>query len=87
MIYKIYIIGLILMIIWWAILAIMVFERNIYDKLDKDSQNRIDDLRFTLEEFKNDNLQVTYFFISLFVSFLWPIVVPYILFQRIKDKF
>jgi hypothetical protein len=84
MIVKIYIIGLFVMIVWWGILSLLVFEEKIYEKMDASTQLNIDELRQNLEEMGPNNLQLTYFFVSMFVSFLWPIIVPYLIYTRIK---
>jgi hypothetical protein len=85
MILKIYIIGLVLSIVWWGILSIMVFEEKIYEKLDESTQFHINELRQSLEEMGSNNLQLTYFFISMFVSFLWPIFIPYLIFKKFSN--
>jgi hypothetical protein len=84
MILNIYIIGLILMVVWWGVLSIMVFEERVYEKMDVSAQSNIDELRQTLEGMGSNNLQLTYFFVSMFASFLWPIVVPYLIYTKIK---
>jgi len=84
MIFNIYIIGLIVMVVWWGILSILVFEERVYEKMDAGAQLSIDELRQTLEEMGSSNLQLTYFFVSMIASFLWPIVVPYLIYNKIK---
>lgn len=72
------------MVVWWGVLSIMVFEERVYEKMDVSAQSNIDELRQTLEGMGSNNLQLTYFFVSMFASFLWPIVVPYLIYTKIK---
>lgn len=70
------------MIIWWCFLAFLVFEESIYNKLDDETKNSIDELQETLTNFNTDNIQLVYLLLSFFACVFWPLVLPYMLFKR-----
>lgn len=86
MILKIYLIGLVVCIIWWTILAFAVFEEKVYQETDEKGKESIDELKEVLKEFKIRNIQFTYVILTLIATLLWPIMLPYILYKRIADK-
>jgi hypothetical protein len=73
------------MIIWWGILAFLVFEESVYNKLDDGTKNSIDELHEVLGNFNTDNLQLVYLLLSMFACIFWPLVLPYILYKRFFD--
>jgi len=83
MILNIYIIGLACCLIWWGLLAFMVFEENIYNLADEGGKKSIEELREVLNDFNSSNPQLAYFLLTLVVSFLWPIMIPYIIFKKL----
>jgi hypothetical protein len=82
MLFNVYIIGLVIMIIWWGLLAFLVFEESVYNKLDDETKNSIDELHETLTNFNTDNIQLVYLLLSFFACIFWPIVLPYMLYKR-----
>jgi glycosylphosphatidylinositol transamidase (GPIT) subunit GPI8 len=83
MILKIYIIGLSIMLIWWAVLAFLTFNENYYDSIDSDDKKSIEELHDLLNHFSSDNPQKAFVIISLIVCILWPIFLPYIIIKNI----
>lgn len=70
------------MIVWWCFLAFLVFEESVYNKLDDETKNSIDELQETLTNFNTDNIQLVYLLLSFFACVFWPLVLPYMLFKR-----
>lgn len=85
MILNIYLIGIVICVLWWALLAFAVFEDRVYNETDENGQNAINELREVLSEFKIKNIQVTYIILTLIASVLWPIMLPYIIYKKIVD--
>lgn len=83
MILNIYIIGLVCCLIWWGLLAFIVFEEKVYDLSDEGGKKSIEELKDVLNDFNYSNPQITYFILSLVASIFWPIVIPYVLFKAI----
>jgi len=82
MLLKIYVIGIVIMLIWWGLISLLIFEESFYNKLDNETKQSLDELYEVLENFNSKNLQLIYFILSMVASILWPLVLPYMLFKR-----
>jgi hypothetical protein len=83
MILKIYIIGLVIMLIWWGVLAYYTFNESMYNLTDESGKKSIEELHDVLEEFNPDNPQKSFVIISFIASIFWPIFVPYMILKNI----
>jgi len=83
MILKIYIIGLVIMLIWWGVLAYYTFNESMYNLTDESGKKSIEELHDVLEEFNSDNPQKSFVIISFIASIFWPIFVPYMILKNV----
>jgi hypothetical protein len=83
MIIKIYIAGIILCILWWSLLAFAVFENKVYDLSDDDGKKSIDELIEVLNGINSNNPQLAYVILTIIMTLLWPIMVPYMIYKWI----
>ena len=84
--YIIYIIGIIISLIWWCFLSILTFERKVYEKLDQSGKDAIDEMLEVLENFNIPNIKVTFFFITMLATFLWPLFLLYLIINKFVKK-
>jgi hypothetical protein len=85
MILKIYFIGATLCIVWFLFAAILTFERSVYDNQTEEGKKSIDYMIETLESISPENPQMAYMVISLIITIIWPVSVPY-LWYKMKFK-
>jgi threonine/homoserine/homoserine lactone efflux protein len=83
MILKIYILGLVIMLIWWVVLANYTFNESMYNSTDESGKESLEELQDLLNHFSLDNPQKAFVIISLIVCIIWPIFVPYIILKNI----
>ena len=83
MILKIYILGLVIMLIWWVVLANYTFNESMYNSTDESGKESLEELHDLLNHFSLDNPQKAFVIISLIVCIIWPIFVPYIILKNI----
>ena len=83
MILKIYLIGFITLIIWWGLLALLVFEKHIYDKMGVAGKKAADEINEVINLYAPNNPQLAYIAFSLIISILWPPILLYSLIKKI----
>lgn len=79
MILKLYILGVCLCTVWFALMAMLIFERWSYDKQSEEDRDSIDSIMNVLIETNPDNPQRAYLIISLIITIFWPIMIPYMM--------
>lgn len=83
MLVKIYIIGFIIIFIWWGLLSNIVFGKKAYENSSQSIKDSVDEIHNILEQFSIVNPQFTYFFFSLVISFIWPLIIVYFILKKI----
>ena len=78
MILKIYLIGATICLIWFMFAAIVTFEKSAYESSTEEGKKAIEYMHETLESISPNNPQMAYMVISLILTLLWPISIPYI---------
>ena len=78
---KIYFIGATLCLVWFLFAAIVTFEKSAYERSTEESKKAIDHMNKTLESISPDNPQMAYMVISLIITLVWPVSIPYILYK------
>lgn len=85
MIFNIYVIGAILCLLWFLFAAILTFEKSVYDNSTEEGKSSINHMHETLESISPNNPQMAYVVISIMITLVWPVSIPFILY-RMKFK-
>jgi len=78
-IYSIYSIGVFLCVLWFFLVAVITFEKMVYDTTSSEGKKSIESMQEVLRNIYPDNPQLAYIIISLLITITWPISIPYIL--------
>ena len=78
---KVYLIGVIVCTLWFLFVALISFEKSIYDKSTESEKKHIDIMHETLKDINQNNPQIAFVIVSFIIILFWPITIPYVILQ------